>query len=96
VKVSNPEMQSLPWWPSTYEAAEAIPAIRKDRRHHRGTSPRHVYTVDVGTWEVSDERDLEKKMVLLSGPRQVGNSYLARSIIEAAFARCSTRTMTTP
>ena len=28
------------------------------------------------------ERDLEKKMVLLSGPRQVGNTYLARSIME--------------
>ena len=27
-------------------------------------------------------RDLEKKMVLLSGPRQVGKSYLARSIAE--------------
>jgi len=28
-------------------------------------------------------RDLDKKMVLLSGPRQVGKSYLARSIMEA-------------
>ena len=27
-------------------------------------------------------RDLDKKMVLLSGPRQVGKSYLARSIAE--------------
>lgn len=28
------------------------------------------------------KRDLDKKMVLLSGPRQVGKSYLARSIME--------------
>jgi len=28
------------------------------------------------------ERDLDKKMALLSGPRQVGKSYLARSIAE--------------
>jgi predicted AAA+ superfamily ATPase len=27
-------------------------------------------------------RDPDKKMVLLSGPRQVGKSYLARSIME--------------
>ena len=30
VKVSSPEIQYLPWWPSTYVAAKAAPAIRKD------------------------------------------------------------------
>ena len=30
VKVPSPEIQYLPWWPSTYVAAKAAPAIRKD------------------------------------------------------------------
>jgi hypothetical protein len=29
VKVSSPEIHSLPWWPSTYVAAKATPAFRK-------------------------------------------------------------------
>jgi len=30
VKVSSPEMQSLPWWPSKYEAAKATPATQQE------------------------------------------------------------------
>ncbi len=48
VKVSSPETHSLPWWPSTYEAAKATPAIRKDA----GTTGVQVH--GMYTWLMSE------------------------------------------